>query len=97
MYYGFQVTDDLGRPYVEQVKNYSENGYAREIPVDSIRADTVWSLPVHAFKHKPYSKIWVIFILTAKGLLFNDVIQDPCVANSVLGVFLWLRMKSLKH
>jgi len=56
-YYGFQVTEDVRRPYVEQVKNYIENGYAREIPVDSIRVDTVWSLPDHGFKHKPYSKI----------------------------------------
>jgi len=33
-----------------------------------------------------------MFILTAKGLFFNDVIQDPCVANSVLGVLHLFRM-----
>jgi len=41
MYYGFEVTEDLRRPYVEQVKNYIENVYAREVPVDSIRTDIV--------------------------------------------------------
>ena len=79
----------LRRSYVDTVQSYIENGYAREVPVESIPGDVVWYLPHHAVKHPRKGKVHVVFDCAAKtkGLLLNDVLlQGPGLANSLVGV-----------
>jgi len=53
--------------------SYIENGYAREVPVESIPGDVVWYLPHHAVKHSLKGKARVVFNCAAKKLLLKDL------------------------
>jgi len=91
-----QRDQDLRRSYVETVQNYSENGYAREVPVERIPGDVVWHMPHHAVKHPREGKVQVVFdcAAKAKGLTLNDVLlQGPDLVNSLVGVLLRFRME----
>ena len=85
------------KDYVSFMENMLEEGYAEEVPEESLNREDgrVWYIPHHGVyhPHKP-DKIRVVFDCAAKygDISLNDVLlQGPDLTSSLLGVLLRFR------